>query len=288
MCFANAGYPTLRVASVGRDNVGNRTAKTDKPANTTYNFSYDNIYQLTQVTQGAATPESYTYSAVGNRLASVGGTSYNYNSSNHLTTSTGATYTYDNNGNVISKTDLSGTTAYSWNLENQLTSVTLPNAGGIVSFTYDPFGRRIRKIFGASTTIYVYDEENVIEEVDGSGGVLARYVQGLSVDEPLLVRQNSATYYYQVDGLGSITSITDSSGSTAATYSYDSFGNTTNSTGTITNAIRYASKGTRFGDRVVLQSLTLLRSFGWSFSQRRPSKFFGEFQLFHLRGQQPG
>ena len=52
--------------------------------------------------------EGYTYDAVGNRLTSAGPTSYNYNSSNELTSDSAATFTYDNNGNTTSKTDSTG------------------------------------------------------------------------------------------------------------------------------------------------------------------------------------
>jgi hypothetical protein len=40
--------------------------------------------------------------------------------------------------------------------------VILPGQGGTVYFTYDPFGRRIRKVFGSATTIYagVYPERS--------------------------------------------------------------------------------------------------------------------------------
>jgi YD repeat-containing protein len=49
----------------------------------------------------------------------------------------------DYNGNTTSKTDSTGTTNYTWDFENRLTSVTLPGSGGTVSYRYDPFGRRI-------------------------------------------------------------------------------------------------------------------------------------------------
>jgi YD repeat-containing protein len=61
-------------------------------------------------------------------------------------------------------------------------------AGSGVSFKYDPFGRRIQKSFttGANpptttTTNYLFDRSNLIEEVDPNGNVLARYSQGLFV-----------------------------------------------------------------------------------------------------------
>jgi YD repeat-containing protein len=38
--------------------------------------------------------------------------SYAYNNSNELTSKTGVTYTYDNNGNTLTKTDSTGTTSY--------------------------------------------------------------------------------------------------------------------------------------------------------------------------------
>ncbi len=67
-----------------------------------------------------------TYDPVGNRLSSLGVSPYNYNVSNALTSKPGVTYTYDNNGNTLTKTDGSGTTTYAWDFENRLTSVTLP------------------------------------------------------------------------------------------------------------------------------------------------------------------
>jgi len=41
------------------------------------------------------------------------------------------------------KTDGTGSTSYTWDYENRMTSVILPGSGGTVSFRYDPFGRRI-------------------------------------------------------------------------------------------------------------------------------------------------
>jgi RHS repeat-associated protein len=48
--------------------------------------------------------------------------------------------------------------------------------------------------------------------------------------------------YYEADGLGSITSLTATNGSVAQSYAYDSFGNTTNSSGSVTNFFRYTAR----------------------------------------------
>lgn len=99
------------------------------------------------------------------------------------------------------------------------------------SFKYDPFGRRIEKISPTTTSIFVYDADNLIETVNSTGGVVARYTQTQSVDEPLAMERGTTTSFYEADGLGSITSLSNTSGALAQTYTYDSFGNTTNSSG---------------------------------------------------------
>ena len=58
-------------ASYVYDNAGNRTSKQNLLTGITENYSYDPIYQLTQVLQRANTTESYTYDLVGNRLSSL-------------------------------------------------------------------------------------------------------------------------------------------------------------------------------------------------------------------------
>ena len=124
------GTNTLDGASYAYDAAGNRTSKTNQLNGVTEGYTYDPLYQLTQVTQGASTTESYSYDPVGNRLSSVGVPSYQYNASNELTLNSLGSYSYDNNGNTL--TDASGK-SYAWDFENRLKQVTLPGQGGIVS-----------------------------------------------------------------------------------------------------------------------------------------------------------
>ena len=164
------------------------------------------------------------------------------NSSNELTATSNASYTYDYNGNTTSKTDSTGMTSYAWDFENRLTSVTLPGSGGTVTFKYDPMGRRIEKVSPTTTSIFAYDGANLIETVNSTGGVVARYSQTQNVDEPLAESRSGTTSYYEQDGLGSATSLSNTSGALAQTYTYDSFGNTTNSSGSLTNFFRYTGR----------------------------------------------
>jgi RHS repeat-associated protein len=229
------------------DNAGNRTAKTDQRAAVTTNYGYDSIYQLLSAVQGSTTTESYAYDPVGNRTASLGVSSYTTNASNELTATSNASYTYDSNGNMLTKTVGSNTTSYTWDIENRLTSVTLPGSGGTVTFKYDPYGRRIQKAFtqGSTTTTtnYVYDgadfTANVIEEVDNAGNVLARYVHDLNFDGALSMLRSGVTSFFERDGLDSVTSLTNSSGTVTDSYTFDSFGKMTASSGTTINPIQY-------------------------------------------------
>jgi RHS repeat-associated protein len=224
------------------DNAGNRTAKTDQRTAVATSYGYDNIYQLLSATPSSGTAESYTYDPVGNRLSSQGVPLYSYNNSNELTSNSSATYGYDLNGNAITKNDSTGITTYAWDFENRMTSVTLPASGGTVSFKYDPFGRRIYKSSSTATSVYAYDGDNLIEETNASGAVVARYSQGLNIDEPLAMLRSSATSFYNADGLGSITSLANAAGALAQTYTFDSFGKQTASTGSLTNPFQYTGR----------------------------------------------
>jgi RHS repeat-associated protein len=237
---------TIDGATYTVDSAGNRTTKTDNRANVTSNYGYDAIYELLQTTQGGTTTESYTYDPVGNRLSSLGVSPYSNNTSNELTSTPSASYTYDNNGNTLTKTASGSTTNYTWDYENRLTSVVLPSTGGTVTFKYDPFGRRAQKVFtqGSTTTTtnYAYDGNNSVQDVDQNGNLLARYTETQSIDELLAESRSGTTNYYEADGLGSITTLSSSAGALANTYTYDSFGKLTASTGSITNRFQYAAR----------------------------------------------
>jgi RHS repeat-associated protein len=111
-----------------------------------------------------------------------------------------------------------------------------------VTFNYDPFGRRIEKVSPTATSIFAYDGDNLVETVNSSGGLVARYTQGEDIDEPLAMLRGSTTSFYDADGLGSITSLSNAGGALAQTYTYDSFGNTTNSSGSLTNFFQYTGR----------------------------------------------
>jgi RHS repeat-associated protein len=115
-------------------------------------------------------------------------------------------------------------------------------ANEVISFKYDPFGRRIEKVSPTTTSIFAYDQGNVIEETNASGTAVARYVQTQHIDDPLAMLRSSATSYYETDGLGTVTSLSNAAGTLAQTYTYDSFGDVTATSGSITNPFRYTAR----------------------------------------------
>jgi RHS repeat-associated protein len=113
--------------------------------------------------------------------------------------------------------------------------------GGTVTFTYDPFGRRIRKVSRTGAVAYIYDGDNIIQEIGRSGNAEVKYTYGPGIDEPLAMQVGRVTSYYEADGLGTITSLSGPGGVLRGTYQYDSFGMPKSSTDR-TNSYRYTAR----------------------------------------------
>jgi RHS repeat-associated protein len=193
----------------------------------THNYVYDALDRLMAATHPNQANENYTFEDVGNRTASHQGLSYSYQPFNRLLAANGSTFSYDANGNLISKSDATGNWIYTWDHENRLKQAAL--SGGVaVNYTYDALGRRVqRSSSSGSVKKFVYDGADVVRDLKTDLTVAADYLNGLGLDDKL--RQNSAgtAAYYLLDHLGSTRAWMDSSGNISASFSYDSFGNAT-------------------------------------------------------------
>jgi RHS repeat-associated protein len=163
----------------------------------------------------------------------------------------------------------------------------LPGSGGTVYYKYDPFGRRIYKSSSSGTSIYAYDGDNLVEETNGSGTAVARYSQGLNIDEPLAMLRGGTTSYYQADGLGSITSLSNTAGSLVQTYAYDSFGNLTASTGSVTNWFRYTGREFDAETNLYYYRARYYDTVTGRFLSEDPIGFEGGFNLYRYVKNQP-
>ncbi len=59
-----------------------------------------------------------------------------------------------------------------------------------------------------------------LKNLDATCKPTSRFTQGLGIDEPLATYASGVPAYYEADGLGSITSLTDPTGAIANSYTY--------------------------------------------------------------------
>jgi RHS repeat-associated protein len=92
----------------------------------------------------------------------------------------------------------------------------------VATFEYDPLGRRVEKVAGATTTTFTYDGEDILRDI--AGATTMYYVHGPGIDEPLAKEISGTATYYHADALGSILKITDAAGDVDHEYRYDPYG----------------------------------------------------------------
>ena len=238
-----AGATQINKADYVYNTVGNRTSLTDKRG--AQAFGYDNLDRLTTATHPLTLDQTFTYDPVGNRTTN----SALYNVVNQLTEDANFIYTYDLNGNLTRKTfKVSGNhTDYTYDAENRLIRVDefafgSSTPGATSTYRYDGLGRRIEKVGNGITRRYVYDAEDILLEYDGTNALQARYTHGPGIDEPIAMTRSGSTYFYHQDGLGTVTELTDSTGTTAQSYAYDAYGNIIQQTGTVENPYTYTGR----------------------------------------------
>ncbi len=157
-------------------------------------YQYDLVNRLTSATHPTLAAESYAYDAAGNRLASATDSNYAYDPAGRLTAGEGASYTYDNNGNLITGADSKGATAYSYDFENRLVDITFPD-GTTASYKYDALGHRIEKNVNGTITRYLYDGYNLLAEFDANNQLQARYTHGPAIDQLLIMERGGADLF---------------------------------------------------------------------------------------------
>ncbi len=205
------------------DKLGRIVEKTETVQGITHVFTYvyNSVEFLTQVWRDGILISQYNYDSNGNR---AGGT---YDNQDRLLTFGSATYTYTANGELLTKTDPSGTTTYNYDVLGNLVSVTLPS-GNVIEYIYDGQNRRIgKKVDGVLEKAWLYkDGFNQIAELDGSGNVVSRFVYGTRNNVPAYMIKGGNTYRIVTDILGSPRMVIDTAtGVAIQSMDYDEWGN---------------------------------------------------------------
>ncbi len=101
-------------------------------------------------------------------------TSYSYDNLDRITKITYAggitvSYVYDDNGNLSSMTDPTGTTSYTYDKDNRLLTKTLPG-GAQLSYSYDAVGNLASFTDGGGKVSYSYNQVNELVTLTEPGG----------------------------------------------------------------------------------------------------------------------
>ncbi|MDP2709885.1 MAG: RHS repeat-associated core domain-containing protein [Solirubrobacteraceae bacterium] len=216
-----------------------------------HDYGYTQLNQLQDVDTDA-----YAYDPAENLTALLEGTHQAFNTANELCFTaptpggscgappTGATtYAYDQSGSRTMVTPPSGPAqALGYDQADRLTSVTEGSLDA--SYAYDGDGLRISKTVDAVTTSFAWDASQglalLLTETTGTDTTAYLYGPGGQVMQRL--DPSGDPVYYSHDQLGSVRLITDQNADPVATYTYDPYGNTTNSTGTLQQPFGYAGE----------------------------------------------
>jgi RHS repeat-associated protein len=233
---------TAEFLSFERSYDGLGRLSTENESSLVTNYQYDPIFQLlSETSPGFA--NSYDYDAEGNPTATPRSQASVIDDANRILEDDLFSYSYDLNGNMISKTEKTGglTTSFSYDSLDRLVAVSLPD-GRALSYRYDALGRRIERNIEGAIERYRYDGDNLVQQFDGAGNLSANFVHGQGQDRILVQLQGTEVINYITDVLGSVRILTDVSGQILNQYDYDSFGQPIQELETRANLIRFAGR----------------------------------------------
>lgn len=116
----------------------------------------------------------------------------------------------------------------------------MSDAGGVETYTYAADGLRRKKEAGATTTLFLWDGQNLLQETDVSLVVQAHYSTHLDTFGPVFSqRRSGTTSYYNYDVMNSIVSLWDWNHTKTDAYVLGAFGNELQVTGSTVNPMRY-------------------------------------------------
>jgi RHS repeat-associated protein len=228
-------------------------------------WSYDALGQVIAADSSVnISDRSYEYDTIGNRQKSANSLTLPV-TNNYATKGTNAyssvqlpgtaaalipAYDFDGNATAYPLPNApAANSTLAWDAENRLISTLV--SGVTTTYQYDAQSRRIAKIAGtaattSTATLYLYDAWNCIADYERGTGVspvltlkktrlwgadlsgtpqAAGGVAGL-LSESLISNPQSSIYYPTYDGNGNISEYLTATGTTAAHFEYDPFGNT--------------------------------------------------------------
>lgn len=254
--------------SLVRNNVGQITKKTesitdhDMPGVLTneWSYTYDSSGRLATSNMATGTRATYTYDGNSNRfIGTPPAGMVVYDNQDRLTKNNRTSYTYNANGELLTKTQLllpSGyvTTNYAYDVFGNL------KTAGNVTYQIDPLQRRSARLMdGVMTNKYLYNPEGqLIGDISLSGGPSKTFVYASKSHVPdYFIDENGERYKLIVDHLGSVRLVVKAStGEIIQKMIHDEFGKVMVDTASMYQPFGfaggiydYATKLVRFGVR---------------------------------------
>ena len=161
---------------------------------------------------GAHTSKTYETNGL-NQYAKIGTVEYRYSGRGNLTCDAFNTTSGACEGSN-----------YVYDIVNNLTTVTV--GGATKTLGYEPTGR-LELVSGTTTTRLLYAGSDVVAEYDGGGALLRRYVPGPGTDAPIVWYEGAGVSdrrWLLADPQGSIVAVTNGSGTSIITNTYDEYG----------------------------------------------------------------
>ncbi|MCH7903841.1 MAG: hypothetical protein IH944_04650 [Armatimonadetes bacterium] len=216
-------------------------------------YSFDAIDQLiAEAKPSVSYSASYSFDANGNRLSrTVNGVTetYAYDDADKLLSITGGfnprTYSYDLAGRTTAISGVGGTTQFDYDYDGQVTQITYPSLA-TDSFTYNGLGARATSSGVSGSRTFKRGGLSVTSPVLSDG--VAQYTPGIS-------RRENEVSTFQHSGLKNASAQSSASGAVTASRVYDAYGNLVSSTGTWQGPFGY---GGAFGYQEEANGLKLL------------------------------
>lgn len=249
----NAGSATYEYDQMGRllnyqskqfqetdiayDSLGNLVSRKVKDSieSTPCKYAYDDLSQI--IEESGVAVNRYESDSLYNRRSKNGAESV-HNALNQLIHDGTSAYSYDLNGNLVSKTSADKETQYTYDAFDRLVSVTVDNKQ--YRYAYDELNRRLSKTTFERKTVdkpwaqktsqrFLYHGQNEVGAVSDAGRLIQHRVlgvgKGAEIGATVLVELQGVAHVPQHDHNGNISCLINAdTGKVSETYRYSAFG----------------------------------------------------------------
>lgn len=221
---------------------------TSASASGSHTYDYTPLNQLAGDATSDTSSTSFTYDAARNRttvaaINAPGTATLTYDAANQPSRYTNADgdvlpMQYDANGNRLSGPGADGTpAAYTYNDANQLRDVTVGSASA--SYVHEASGLTASATTNGTTKRFAWSADSVPRLLSDGATNYIYDENGLPIEE---IDTGGAVVFYQHDQYGSTTSVTSTTGTVLATYSYSPDGRTLTHTGSLNTPLQWGGQ----------------------------------------------